>query len=264
MCVSVKMMSSAFLLSLILSIAAAQDRGDLGDPGQARMCNVCLKEECSPPVDCLAGKMCLPSLCLPFLTGSSGIVPDHCGCCLVCARSEGQLCDEDVAQASARRTTRAASATIDGYFGVCGDNLECVKSADTVTSLNGENGLIIPPKGEHVCQCRVSKMVCGSDDVTYETICRLNEEATRRGKPDKYNPQLTIQYWGPCNEAPTIISPPKDSYGPLGANLTLDCEAKGYPAPEISWMFLSAKGETIMLPSKATMGSLMTLATFPL
>jgi len=50
--------------------------------------------------------------------------------------------------------------------------------------------------------------------------------------------------------APVIISPPKDSYGPLGANLTLDCEARGYPAPEISWMFLSAKGETVMLPSE--------------
>ncbi len=49
--------------------------------------------------------------------------------------------------------------------------------------------------------------------------------------------------------APVIVSPPKDSYGPLGANLTLDCEARGHPAPEISWRFVSAKGETIALPS---------------
>ena len=47
-----------------------------------------------------------------------------------------------------------------------------------------------------------------------------------------------------------IISPPDDSYGPLGANLTLDCEARGFPAPVISWKFVSAKGETISLPSK--------------
>ena len=47
-----------------------------------------------------------------------------------------------------------------------------------------------------------------------------------------------------------IISPPSDSYGPLGANLTLDCEARGYPAPEISWKFVSAKGETVSLPSR--------------
>ena len=50
--------------------------------------------------------------------------------------------------------------------------------------------------------------------------------------------------------APVIISPPRDSYGPLGANLTLDCEARGYPAPEISWRFVSAKGETLTLPSE--------------
>ena len=50
--------------------------------------------------------------------------------------------------------------------------------------------------------------------------------------------------------APVIVSPPKDSYGPLGANLTLDCEARGFPAPEISWKFVSAKGETTTLPSK--------------
>ena len=50
--------------------------------------------------------------------------------------------------------------------------------------------------------------------------------------------------------APVIISPPRDSYGPLGANLTLDCEARGNPAPEISWRFVSAKGETVTLPSE--------------
>jgi hypothetical protein len=50
--------------------------------------------------------------------------------------------------------------------------------------------------------------------------------------------------------APVIISPPRDSYGPLGANLTLDCEARGYPAPVITWQFMSSKGETISLPSK--------------
>lgn len=50
--------------------------------------------------------------------------------------------------------------------------------------------------------------------------------------------------------APVIISPPRDSYGPLGANLTLDCEARGYPAPTITWQFNSNEGKTYNLPSK--------------
>ena len=52
--------------------------------------------------------------------------------------------------------------------------------------------------------------------------------------------------------APVIISPPRDSYGPLGANLTLDCEARGYPAPTITWQFNSNEGKTYNLPSNST------------
>ena len=53
------------------------------------------------------------------------------------------------------------------------------------------------------CVCRVSRFVCGTDGRTYRTICQLNEEAMGRGKPDKYNPQLLMQYWGPCKEGTT-------------------------------------------------------------
>ena len=74
-------------------------------------------------------------------------------------------------------------------------------------------------------------------------------ESIKRGSPDKYSPQLSMLYWGPCKESPVIMSPPEDSYGPLGANLTLDCEARGFPAPTITWQFLSTDGKTISLPS---------------
>lgn len=56
--------------------------------------------------------------------------------------------------------------------------------------------------------------------------------------------------FGPIFSAPVIISRPDDSYGPLGANLTLDCEARGYPAPTITWRFVNTEGKTIALPSK--------------
>ena len=34
-------------------------------------------------------------------------------------------------------------------------------------------------------------------------------------------------------EAPVIIGPPKDTYGPVGANLTLDCEVSGCCADKL-------------------------------
>ncbi len=105
---------------------------------------------------------------------------------------------------------------------------------------------IVQADNKHVCTCTETKMVCGSDLNSYETICSLNEEAVRRGRPDR----LTMLYWGPCKEAPVIVSKPEDSYGPLGANLTLDCEAKGHPAPIITWRFVNNEGKTISLPSK--------------
>ena len=55
--------------------------------------------------------------------------------------------------------------------------------------------------------------------------------------------------------APVIMSSPENSYGPLGANLTLDCEARGYPAPTITWQFVSTEGKTISLPSRLILWS---------
>ena len=90
--------------------------------------------------------------------------------------------------------------------------------------------------------------MCGSDGLTYITPCALNEQSVLRdSSPDL--PQLSMEYWGPCVEPPTIVSPPSDTYGPMGANLTLDCEARGYPAPIISWQYETVEGETIYLPS---------------
>lgn len=152
-----------------------------------------------------------PTLCV------AGYSPDRCGCCQLCARSEFELCDQSPDE---------------GKFGICGDNLICMEY-----------------QGQNVCTCRETKLVCGSDGSTYDTICSLNEESARRGKPDKYNPEVQMLYWGPCKKAPVIISPPRDSYGPLGANLTLDCEARGYPAPTINWQFSSNEGKTFSLPS---------------
>jgi len=150
----------------------------------------------------------------------SGYVMDKCGCCQVCGRTEHELCDLNPGE---------------GKYGICGDNLACRRKVEVDNS--------------YVCECTEQQLVCGSDHFTYETICSLNEEAVRRGPVSPLNPQVSMLYWGPCKEAPVIISKPDDSYGPLGKNLTLGCEARGYPAPTISWSFVNTEGKTISLPS---------------
>ena len=56
--------------------------------------------------------------------------------------------------------------------------------------------------------CRELGQVCGSDGLTYQTPCALNEESVRRESSPGL-PELNMVYWGPCLEAPTIISPPE-------------------------------------------------------
>jgi len=147
----------------------------------------------------------------------AGVVPDRCGCCQVCAQREGEMCDPGPAD----------------KYGTCGDNLECRH---------------FPETGESTCVCREDKEVCGSDGLTYGSPCSLTEESVRRELSPKL-PDLSMDYWGPCKEAPIIISPPVDTRGHVGANLTLDCEARGFPAPTISWQYDNVEGVTILLPA---------------
>merc|ERR1711872_802029 len=77
--------------------------------------------------------------------------PDRCGCCQVCARREGELCDDKAT------------------FGTCGDNLECQYQ---------------PEAEESICVCRQTQEICGSDGITYDTPCQ-NEESVKRGSSPK-------------------------------------------------------------------------------
>jgi len=196
----------ALAVSLVVS-AAGQEHDGVASQDE---CGVCDVTKCESPEECLAG-----------------VVEDRCGCCQVCARTEGELCN-------------GGHSPNQGGYGMCGDNLDCLYSAETKQS---------------ICACRESKMVCGSDGVTYGSPCQLNEESARRSGSDLVA-DLTMKYWGPCKESPLIISPPIDTYGPLGANLTLDCEARGHPAPTITWQYENEDGDTISLPSDDQMISI--------
>jgi len=147
----------------------------------------------------------------------AGVVPDRCGCCQECAQREGEMCDHGQ----------------EDKYGTCGDNLACQD---------------FPETGEAICVCREDKEVCGSDGLTYGSPCSLAEESSRR-QDSPILPELSMAYWGPCKEAPIIISPPTDTRGHVGSNLTLACEARGFPAPTISWQYDTLEGRTVLLPS---------------
>jgi len=167
------------------------------------------EESCDP---------CDLSVCEPVDHCLAGVVLDTCSCCQICALKEGELCVDKSGE---------------GTLGKCGDNLFCNLDKETQ---------------ESTCTCTEIKMVCGSDGVSYDTPCQLNENSVRRTS-SKQTETIKMDYWGPCKQSPVIVSPPTDTFGPKGANLTLDCEAKGFPAPIITWQYDNIEGKTISLPS---------------
>nr|ALZ50690.1 insulin-like growth-factor binding protein [Sagmariasus verreauxi] len=159
---------------------------------------------------------CDRSNCPEVKTCLGGKVQDACGCCEVCALGLGQRCDS---QDSGDSTD----------YGSCGEYLVCRTRTDT----GGTD--------EATCVCENPDPVCGSDGITYSTLCHLLQETTE--KPDVF-----VAVRGPCKGVPVIKSKPEDKIRPLGSILVLDCEAAGYPVPEITWELNRPDGSTMKLP----------------
>ncbi|KFM69260.1 Kazal-type serine protease inhibitor domain-containing protein 1, partial [Stegodyphus mimosarum] len=187
---------------LILAIAFIQVRSELNDK-----CGECEPEKCKPPAEeCLAG-----------------LVRDLCGCCYVCGRQEGELCDGDLLPIPYRNR---------GH-GPCGEHLECRPRTDLAP---GD----LP---EALCVCIKTEALCGNDGVTYENECQLTEARYR------YRNGLQAAHRGPCKSAPKIVSPPEDVANYTGGHVALSCEAMGWPIPVVEWRVDKGNGDTEPLPS---------------
>ncbi|KAJ8263530.1 hypothetical protein COCON_G00159870 [Conger conger] len=89
-----------------------------------------------------------------------GVVRDHCGCCVICASGEGDICGEL-------------------GTGICGEGMVCDYEPGT-RRLRGS------------CVCTSNEPVCGSDGRDYPSICRLRAE-NRRADISGTPPVILIQ-----------------------------------------------------------------------
>ncbi|XP_051870599.1 kazal-type serine protease inhibitor domain-containing protein 1-like [Pristis pectinata] len=159
---------------------------------------------------------CQPELC-PHPAGcTAGMVLDGCDCCPECGNVEGQICDLD---------------NTNHFYGRCGEDLEC--RLDTDAPNFGE----IP---EPQCTCRSQESVCGSNGRTYSNICRL-KEAFYSGRDNN----LSLTHEGPCETAPWIATPPRDTHEIAGNDVIFSCEVSAYPMALVEWR---KKGNEDFLP----------------
>ncbi|XP_061491129.1 insulin-like growth factor-binding protein 7 [Rhineura floridana] len=151
---------------------------------------------------------CVPTGCpaLPARGCPLGKVRDGCGCCWQCARGEGEACGVGV-----------SAGTAVGW-GRCAAGLECRRRRQ------GQAG---------VCVCKSRYPVCGSDGLTYPSACQLRA-ASLRAESRGERP-VGQRNKGPCEQGPSIVTPPKDIWNVTRAQVFLSCEVIGVPTPVLTW-----------------------------
>ncbi|KAG7190535.1 hypothetical protein KM043_006636 [Ampulex compressa] len=154
-----------------------------------------------------------------------GSVPDPCGCCPdgLCARLDGESCWN-------ASIPRLPSKNLNDGF--CARNYLCQLRSD----LQEED------EPEATCVCMEQNPACGSNNETYETPCALHEEAMKL----RNSSFLRLQHLGPCESRPWILSQLQDVFSTYGRRVAINCEAKGFPVPDIYWEFHSADGRKVV------------------
>ncbi|KYM95018.1 Kazal-type serine protease inhibitor domain-containing protein 1 [Cyphomyrmex costatus] len=155
-----------------------------------------------------------------------GSVPDPCGCCPetgLCARLLGEPCW------NASIPLLSPKSRNDGY---CARNYLCELRSD----------LQEKDTPQAACVCMEQSPACGSNNETYSTPCALHEEAMKL----RNSSSLRLQHLGPCESRPWILSTLEDVVSPFGQRVALNCEAKGFPVPDIFWEFHSADGKRVL------------------
>ncbi|XP_075400382.1 insulin-like growth factor-binding protein 7 [Tenrec ecaudatus] len=159
---------------------------------------------------------CQPATCPPLPPGGCllGETRDVCRCCPMCARGEGEPC--------------GGHGRDRGY---CGAGLECARIRKRRKSKVGAGAPAAPDQG--VCQCKSRYPVCGSDGTTYSNACQLRAASL---KAEQKGQTGIIQISkGPCEQGPSIATPPKDIWNVTGARVYLSCEVIGVPTPALIW-----------------------------
>ncbi|KAM7284838.1 Kazal-type serine protease inhibitor domain containing protein [Ixodes scapularis] len=101
------------------------------------------RDECGP---------CDPDACRTPDSCLAGLVKDACGCCMVCGQREGHRCYH-----------RSVAGSWE--HGPCGEDLDCRPRADLAPG----------DPAEALCVCNKAWPMCGSDGVTYDSVCQLTE-----------------------------------------------------------------------------------------
>jgi len=170
-------------------------------------CPTCNQSTCPPPKsECFAG-----------------MVKDQCNCCFICGNIEGERCYNE--------TLRDYLPSTHQRFGFCGEDLECRLRSDMERS----------DHPEALCYCIKTEPLCGSDGVTYENECQLNEARYRKRDTEE---RLTTASRGPCPSAPRIVSPPEAMRNKSGSFIAFACEVMGWPVPSIEWRVQRDQGNT--------------------
>ncbi|ODM98612.1 Insulin-like growth factor-binding protein-related protein 1 [Orchesella cincta] len=170
---------------------------DSGAPG-SEGCGLCDMSACKNP---------------PESSCAVGLVLDRCSCCYVCGVGEGNRCYN--------ASIPNLSYSMD--VGMCGTGLSCLLRSDLDPS---------EPR-ESLCECREKKLVCGNDNQTYISECKIREAAHS-------NPGLAVGSWGPCVSAPWMPTAIENATVVEGDDVSLSCEVKAFPSAVIHWEFVSS------------------------